>query len=107
MPDPVNCPHPVPNPLVRTAVRQALNGAMLSGAVAATFGVGTAHAQQGPEATASTEPELQEVVVTGSRIKRTSDFTTATPTTVFDATELENRGIDPRASRMLSERSTI
>ena len=70
MPDPVNCPQPNPNPLVRAAVRRALNGAMLSGAVAATFGVGSAHAQQTPAAGPTAEPELQEVVVTGSRIKQ-------------------------------------
>ena len=45
-------------------------------------------ATSGEEATT-----LDEVTVTGSRIKRTSDFTTATPTTVFDATEIANRGI--------------
>jgi len=44
--------------------------------------------------TTSDQPQnLEEVTVTGSRIKRTSDFTTATPTTVFDAAELQNRGI--------------
>ncbi len=57
-----------------------------------------AFAQQAPAtqpAPASSEQvaPLEEVTVTGSRIKRTSDFTTATPTTVFDSTELENRGI--------------
>jgi len=51
-------------------------------------------AQQTPAAGGSdTSQQLEEVTVTGSRIKRTSDFTTATPTTVFDATEIENRGI--------------
>jgi iron complex outermembrane receptor protein len=59
-----------------------------------------AFAQQAPApatqpAPASSEQPaaLEEVTVTGSRIKRTSDFTTAAPTTVFDATEIENRGI--------------
>ena len=57
-----------------------------------------AYAQQAPasqETPASSEQPatLEEVTVTGSRIKRASDFTTATPTTVFDATELQNRGI--------------
>jgi iron complex outermembrane receptor protein len=46
-------------------------------------------------ATTTSEPPqpLEEVTVTGSRIKRTTDFTTATPTTVFDATAIENLGI--------------
>ena len=48
-------------------------------------------AQQAPAA--SDQSSLEEVTVTGSRIKRTSDFTTATPTTVFDAAEIANRGI--------------
>ncbi|HTC44617.1 MAG TPA: TonB-dependent receptor [Steroidobacteraceae bacterium] len=36
---------------------------------------------------------LEEVTVTGSRIKRATDFTAATPTTVLDATTIENLGI--------------
>src|SRR5665213_2944320 len=50
-----------------------------------------AFAQQAPAGDQAAP--LEEVTVTGSRIKRTSDFTTASPTTVFDATEIENRGI--------------
>lgn len=52
-----------------------------------------AFAQQAASTSTSSDQPLEEVTVTGSRIKRTSDFTTATPTTVFDAAELENRGI--------------
>ncbi len=40
-----NCPQSPSNPLVRLAVRNALSGAVLTSAVAAT-GVGTAQAQQ-------------------------------------------------------------
>ena len=36
---------------------------------------------------------LEEVTVTGSRIKRTTDFTTATPTTVIDTATMENLGV--------------
>lgn len=36
---------------------------------------------------------LQEVTVTGSRIKRTTDFTTPTPTTVIDAATMNSMGI--------------
>jgi len=43
---------------------------MLGGAVASTWGVGTAQAQQGPAASPAAGPELQEVIVTGSRIRR-------------------------------------
>ncbi|MGB6450092.1 MAG: TonB-dependent receptor [Steroidobacteraceae bacterium] len=37
--------------------------------------------------------QLQEVEVTGSRIKRTTDFTTATPTTVIDSATMESLGV--------------
>ena len=43
-------------------------------------------------ASAAAEP-LQEVTVTGSRIKRTTDFNTSTPTTVIDAATMENLGL--------------
>jgi outer membrane receptor protein involved in Fe transport len=74
---------------------------MLSGAVAATFGVGTAHAQQGPEATASTEPELQEVVVTGSRIKQPS-LEAVSPVTTVTAADIAQVGT-PRIEDILNQ----
>ena len=46
-----------------------------------------------PAAAASSDDQLQEVTVTGSRIKRTTDFTTATPTTVIDTTAMDNVGV--------------
>jgi iron complex outermembrane recepter protein len=49
-------------------------------------------AQQAPAEQSASAP-LEEVTVTGSRIKRTTDFTTPTPTTVIDATQMENMGI--------------
>ncbi len=52
-----------------------------------------AFAQQAPVSDQPAGDTLQEVTVTGSRIKRTTDFTTAAPTTVIDATTLENLGI--------------
>jgi outer membrane receptor protein involved in Fe transport len=56
-------------------------------------GVGNlAHAQ---EASSGTPEALQveEITVTGSRIKRTTDFDTANPTTVVDQSFLQNLGI--------------
>jgi len=50
-------------------------------------------AQQAPAADQGAATELEEVTVTGSRIKRTTDFTTPTPTTVIDASEMANLGI--------------
>ena len=43
--------------------------------------------------TSDQSQSLEEVTVTGSRIKRTTDFTTAAPTTVLDSTTLENLGV--------------
>jgi iron complex outermembrane recepter protein len=51
-----------------------------------------AFAQEAPASENSTAP-LEEVTVTGSRIKRTTDYTTPTPTTVLDATTMENMGV--------------
>ena len=36
---------------------------------------------------------LEEITVTGSRIKRTNDFNTPTPTTVIDTSAMENMGM--------------
>ncbi len=65
-----NCPQVPSNPLLRLAVRRALSGAVLSGAVVATFGTPNAQAQAPAAATNANEPQLTEVVVTGSRIKQ-------------------------------------
>jgi len=89
----VNSPESPSNPLVKMAVRKALSGAMLSGAVAATFGVGSAQAQQAPAATpaAGGEVELQEVVVTGSRIKQPA-LESVSPVTNVTAAEIQQTG---------------
>jgi iron complex outermembrane recepter protein len=55
-----------------------------------------AQAQTTPAATdqAAAEPQaVEEVTVTGSRIRRTTDFTTPTPTTVIDSTQMQNMGV--------------
>jgi iron complex outermembrane recepter protein len=86
---------------VRNAVARALRtSATQPGAaacaVALTLGLaGAAYAQDQPAgntATAGTQT-LDEVTVTGSRIKRTTDFDTANPTTVVDSNYLQNLGI--------------
>src|SRR3984957_19438111 len=64
-------------------------------AAALVLGLGTvAQAQDKPTdqqtATAST---LEEITVTGSRIKRTNDFNTPTPTTVIDSAAMESVGV--------------
>jgi outer membrane receptor protein involved in Fe transport len=54
-------------------------------------------AQQAPAAApnpgASGPVTLEEVTVTGSRIKRTTDFNTPTPTTVIDSSTLDSLGV--------------
>ncbi len=47
-----------------------------------------------PNACQSGAVQLAEVTVTGSRIKRTTDFNTPTPTTVIDSGTMESLGID-------------
>ena len=91
---------------VKAAIRQnsvdrrVKNG--LSGGIAALalLGLaGVAHAQGGPAPApeaqnAANKPAiLEEVTVTGSRIKRNADFDTASPTTVMDSSYLQNLGI--------------
>src|ERR1041385_2230701 len=50
----------------------------------------TAPAQSGA---ASTPVTLEEITVTGSRIKRTNDFNTPTPTTVIDNSAMNAMGV--------------
>ena len=85
---------------IRKAVTRALQAAALEkqrhrtaalAAMAVTMGLsGTAIGQ---EADSSGGQSLDEVTVTGSRIRRTTDFDTANPTTVVDAEYLKNLGI--------------
>ncbi|HEY6927057.1 MAG TPA: Plug domain-containing protein, partial [Steroidobacteraceae bacterium] len=60
----------------------------------------TAQAQQKPadetapaQTGASTPVTLEEITVTGSRIKRTNDFNTPTPTTVIDSSAMNSMGV--------------
>ncbi len=85
-----NCPQSPSNELVRLAVRRALSGAVLSGAVAAT-GVGTAQAQQQAAAAGTSEPQLTEVVVTGSRIAQPA-LEAVSPVTIVNATQIAETG---------------
>jgi iron complex outermembrane receptor protein len=101
MPVPVNFPELSPNPLIRRAVRQALNGAMLSGAVAATFGAGAVRAQQAPAASPTEGPELTEVVVTGSRIKQPA-LEAVSPVTIISADQIAQVGT-PRLEDILNQ----
>jgi outer membrane receptor protein involved in Fe transport len=81
--------------LVRKAVAAVLHGAALTVALS-----GAAHAQQAADQGNTTDSSasggvqaLEEITVTGSRIKRTTDFDTANPTTVVDSSYLKNLGI--------------
>ncbi len=84
---------------IRHAVTTALRAAALEkhkhrstaiAAMAVTIGLsGAAFGQEASDANQS----LDEVTVTGSRIRRTTDFDTANPTTVVDADYLKNLGI--------------
>jgi iron complex outermembrane recepter protein len=60
----------------------------------------TAQAQQKPadetapaQSGASAPVTLEEITVTGSRIKRTNDFNTPTPTTVIDSSAMNSMGV--------------
>ena len=69
------------------------NGALC--AVALSLGLaGAAYAQTPADNAEGAGPQtLDEITVTGSRIRRTTDFDTANPTTVVDDTYLKNLGI--------------
>ena len=84
-----NCPQPPSNELVRLAVRRALGGAVLTGAVAAT-GMGTAQAQQAAAA-ATSETQLTEVVVTGSRIAQPA-LEAVSPVSIVSAAQIQEAG---------------
>jgi outer membrane receptor protein involved in Fe transport len=78
------------NPVLRHAVRMALLGA---GAFAAsTIQSPVAHAQAAPKAAAETSPELQEVVVTGSRISA-PNLESISPVTAVTAEEIKTTGV--------------
>ena len=63
-------------------------------ALALTLGLmGAAYAQTPPATGGNDNQSLDEVTVTGSRIRRSTDFDTANPTTGVDASYLRNLGI--------------
>lgn len=68
----------------RTRLSRAIKGAIAAAAVTTSFS-SVSFAQ-------STQAEVEEIVVTGSRIQRTTDATSAVPVSVFDAAALENSG---------------
>ena len=71
--------------------RSFIRSSAIAAAVALALGVATsAHAQESP---ASESLSLDEVTVTGSRIRRSTDFDTANPTTVVDSDYLKSMGI--------------
>ena len=71
-----------------TAIHTAAAAALTLGLVSAV------NAQQPPSDTAgAANQSLDEVTVTGSRIRRTTDFDTANPTTVVDETYIKNLGL--------------
>src|ERR1041384_5879099 len=61
--------------------------------LAATSALAQTQTPAGGAAAANQTQTLDEVTVTGSRIKRTTDFDTANPTTVVDSSYLQNLGI--------------
>lgn len=74
--------------LVIKAVATALGTAAIVGYLPSAF---AAEAQQ--EQAGADDAVLEEVQVTGSRIRSTTDYTTAVPTTVIDVATMENAGI--------------
>jgi len=76
------------NPTVSLAVQRALTmGAVVAGGVACI----PAEAQEAPAAGAAATPEVQEVVVTGTRVRRV-DAETASPVLVLDQSLISQTG---------------
>jgi len=78
-----------------STLKNLAHGSACAVAIALLGFSSVAMAQQAPaQANASSGPvTLEEVTVTGSRIKRTTDFTTPTPTTVIDSATMDSLGI--------------
>ncbi|TLM79911.1 TonB-dependent receptor plug domain-containing protein [Microbulbifer harenosus] len=68
----------------RTRLSRAIKGAIAAAAVSTSFS-SVSFAQD-------TQAEVEEIVVTGSRIQRATDTNSATPISVFDAAQLEQSG---------------
>ncbi|HVY80132.1 MAG TPA: TonB-dependent receptor [Steroidobacteraceae bacterium] len=76
-----------------TISRNSPSGAALCAVALSMTLSGAAWAQQAPADTTAANATLDEVTVTGSRIRRTTDFDTPNPTTVVDSSYLQNLGI--------------
>jgi outer membrane receptor protein involved in Fe transport len=76
------------NPRVLAFVRTACAAALSIGGASRP-----AWSQDAPNASSAPAPALEEITVTGSRIKRVNDFNTPTPTTVIDSSSMESSGI--------------
>ena len=84
--------------VTRSAIDAAVQAAVKSVCTAAlVLGPGAgAQAQEKPADDTTAQQSggsLEEITVTGSRIKRTNDFNTPTPTTVIDTSAMENMGM--------------
>ena len=77
----------------RSARLAASAGALVLSASLSWSGHAFAQEAAAPAASSDQPQQLQEIEVTGSRIKRTTDFSTPTPTTVLDTTAMESAGI--------------
>jgi outer membrane receptor protein involved in Fe transport len=77
---------------VSRSSRHSLSAGALS-ALTLSIGLSNAAYAQQANTTPAANPSLDEVTVTGSRIRRTTDFDTPNPTTVVDSSYLQNLGI--------------
>ncbi|MFD1215546.1 MULTISPECIES: TonB-dependent receptor plug domain-containing protein [Microbulbifer] len=68
----------------RTRLSRAIKGVIATAAITSTFS-SASFAQD-------TQAQVEEIVVTGSRIQRATDANSATPISVFDAAQLEQSG---------------
>ncbi|MGO8829226.1 MAG: TonB-dependent receptor domain-containing protein [Steroidobacteraceae bacterium] len=83
------------NPRLRMAVHLALTGGTLAASV------GVSNAQEAPKTAANTEPSLEEVVVTGSRISAPNALSIS-PVTFVSAVDIEQTGVT-RVEDLLNE----
>jgi iron complex outermembrane receptor protein len=77
--------------LIRYFTRRNLGTLTAAGAAIAALSAAPAGAQQAPASSSTTAPELQEIVVTGSLIKRT-DTETPSPIQIITDVDLKNSG---------------
>ncbi len=77
--------------LLQHALRRSMQGLWAAAALGATLWGGPAGAQQAPAGTSSSSNELQEIVVTGSLIRRT-DTEIPSPVQVITSADITNSG---------------